>query len=154
MINIRPFSLYCYIGYHETRRLGRASAAKRSHKENPPLILVRGGISVGIISRFHPACNVSRKKTCRFVSAVTGGDPVQPTLCPENAKGEFGGRLRDGTCAGLLGRRAFSPMTRPLWASLPGRFPSMPVSDGSYYKTSGGNCQGGGFCFQSVKFSG
>lgn len=85
------------------------------------------------------------KKTCRFVSAVTGGDPVQPTLCPENVKGEFGGRLRDGTCTGLLGRRAFSPMTRPLWASLPGRFPSMPVSDGSYYKTSGGNCQGGGF---------
>ena len=124
--------------------MGRASAAKRSHKENPPLILVRGGITVGIISRFHPACNVPRKKTCRFVSAVTGGDPVQPTLCPQHSGERFGGRLRDGTCTGLLGRRAFSPMTRPLWASLPGRFPSMPVSDGSYYKTTNRNCQGGG----------
>ena len=78
-------------------------------------------------------------------STLLAASPTRRRAASFPHSGErFGGRLRDGTCTGLLGRRAFSPMTRPLWASLPGRFPSMPVSDGSYYKTSGGNCQGGG----------
>ena len=89
-------------------------------KKNPAPDDVRGGTD--IVSRFHPAC--LSLGTGRFVSAVTGG--ARPSLLPRGVRGA----ARGGCLIRSWGQERLQPMTLPLWAPGPERFPSLPVSNG------------------------
>ena len=63
------------------------------------------------------------KKTCRFVSAVTGGDPVQPTLCPENAKGRVRWTAQGWYLHRFAWQTRFQPNDAPSLGQLAGKVP-------------------------------
>ena len=82
------------------------------------MVFVRGGM---ITSR--GSTLLAQRELCRFVSAVTGGDPVQPTLLP----GKREGRVR-WTAQGWYLRRfawqtRFQPNDAPSLGQLAGKVP-------------------------------